>query len=131
MESSSQLTELQLAILDVLWDQGEATSGEVKDALAPERALALTTVATLLSRLERRGWLQVRREGRRHVYSASVTREDVQTSRVTTLREVLFAGDPAELVNHLVQARDVDTSDLDRIQDMIDQARNRLDGDHG
>ncbi len=43
------LTGLQLSILDVLWDRGEATTQEVWEHLNRERTLALTTVATLLS----------------------------------------------------------------------------------
>src|SRR2546421_5112959 len=55
MPGRHQLTELQLAILRVLWDRSEATVQEIWEALHAERGLAQTTVATMLSRLERRG----------------------------------------------------------------------------
>lgn len=50
----TQLTDLQLALLRVLWTRGEATVQDMVEALRPERDLAPTTVATLLSRLEKR-----------------------------------------------------------------------------
>ena len=47
------LSELQLAVMRVLWTQNEASTAEVAAALAPQRDLAHTTVATLLTRLEK------------------------------------------------------------------------------
>src|SRR5439155_4455471 len=61
MPGRHQLTELQLAILRVLWDKGEATVQDIWEALHAERGLAQTTVATMLSRLERRGVVTRRR----------------------------------------------------------------------
>ena len=62
--SYPELTELQLEILDVIWERGESTVAEVAEALLERRALAITTVATLLSRLQKRGVLTHRTEGR-------------------------------------------------------------------
>src|SRR2546430_643963 len=61
MPGRHQLTELQLAILRVLWDRSEATVQDIWEALHAERGLAQTTVATMLSRLERRGIVTRRR----------------------------------------------------------------------
>ena len=55
MPGRHQLTELQLAIMRVVWDRSEATVQDIWEALHAERGLAQTTVATMLSRLERRG----------------------------------------------------------------------------
>ena len=55
MSETHQLTELQIAVMRVLWEKGEATVAEIWEALRPERGLAQTTVATLLCRLEKRG----------------------------------------------------------------------------
>lgn len=117
-----QLTDLQLAILRILWDRGEATTHTVHKALQPQRPLALTTVATLLSRLARRGVLGYRREGRHFVYRPRVTRQEVRRSMVEGLTEGLFGGDPAALVRHLLTAGDVKTGDLARLRELIDAA---------
>ncbi|MEO7965492.1 MAG: BlaI/MecI/CopY family transcriptional regulator, partial [Gemmatimonadaceae bacterium] len=63
-EQSVHLTDLQLAIVRLLWDRGECTVVDVQDGLLPERPLAQTTVATLLSRLEKRGVVSHRVAGR-------------------------------------------------------------------
>jgi predicted transcriptional regulator len=119
------LTGLQLSILEVVWDQGEATTQDVWEHLTRERSLALTTVATLMSRLERKRVLTHRRDGRQYVYRATVTRGEVRRSKVKELTESLFGGDPAALVSHLVRADDVDPEELRRIRDMLDTAVSR------
>jgi predicted transcriptional regulator len=119
------LTGLQLSILQILWDHGEATTQDVWRAIQDERPLALTTVATLLSRLERKKVLTHRRDGRQHVYRTTVSRADVRRSKVRDLMETLFDGDPAALVSHLVRADEVDAEELARIRALIDEAEAR------
>lgn len=129
MSDVHALTGLQLSILDELWDRGEATTQQIHGALEGARGLALTTVATLLSRLERRGVVQHRKEGRQYVYRALVTRSDVRRSKVKELTEALFQGDATALVSHLVSAADTDAADLERIKAMIAEAEAGSDGD--
>ncbi len=85
MPDRHQLTELQLAILRILWERGEATVQDIWEALHPERGLAQTTVATMLSRLERRGVVTRRAQARQYHYKAAVTEEEVQHSMVGEL----------------------------------------------
>ena len=54
MAKKHQLAELQLAIMQVLWRQGEATVADVRKSLAPERELAHTTVGTMLAKMRKR-----------------------------------------------------------------------------
>jgi len=116
------LTGLQLSILRVLWERGEATTQDVWERLTARRPLALTTVATIMSRLERKHVLTHRREGRQYVYRAMVTRSEVRRSKVRELTENLFGGDPAALLSHLVRTDDVDPEELKRIREMLDVA---------
>ena len=119
MPDRHQLTELQLAILRVLWDRGEATVQDIWEALHAERGLAQTTVATMLSRLERRGVVTRRAQSRQYRYRAAVTEREVQHSMVGELTERLFDGDVTALVQHLLSGADVSPGDLAKIRDMI------------
>jgi len=121
------LTGLQLAILQVLWDRGEATTQDVWEAVSEERPLALTTVATLLSRLERKHVVAHRQEGRQYVYRARVTRAEVRRSKIRELTDTLFGGDAAALVGHLVRADDVNAEELERIRALLEEAEARAD----
>ena len=122
MQDSVGLTGLQLSILEVLWDRGEATTQDVWEHLTRDRQLALTTVATLMSRLERKRVLTHRREGRQYVYRATVSRGEVRRSKVRELTESLFGGDAAALLSHLVKAEHVDADELRRMRELLDEA---------
>src|SRR5213079_2696791 len=119
MPGRHQLTELQLAILRVIWDRSEATVQDIWEALHAERGLAQTTVATMLSRLERRGVVTRRAQSRQYHYRAAVTEREVQHSMVGELTERLFDGDVTALVQHLLNGVDVSPGDLAKIREMI------------
>lgn len=123
-QRKTQLSELQLAVMRVLWNRGEATTAEVVADLAVERGLAHTTVATLLTRLEKRGVVGQRREGRSWIYNARLSEAEVQRSMVADLVASLFAGDSTALVAHLVSAEEVTSGDLAAIRARLRAARN-------
>jgi BlaI family penicillinase repressor len=113
------LSELQLSLMRVLWARGEASVAEVAEALASERELAHTTVATLLTRLAARGAVAARRDGRLLVYRACLSEPQVRRSMVSGLIERLFSGDPKALLAHLVSEREVAPGDLARVQALL------------
>lgn len=115
------LSELQLGLMQVLWARGEASTAEVAEALRGERGLAHTTVATLLTRLEKRGLLSSRREGRALLYTPLVSEADVQRSMVGSLVDRLFAGRASALVSHLLDARGVDAGELAELRALLKQ----------
>ncbi len=116
------LGELQHAIMSVLWRRGEATTAEVHEALHEERALAFTTIATMLRKMEDKGVVGHRSEGRQFVYRPTVTEDQVRRSMVGELVERLFGGDPKALVAHLVSEHEID-------QDELGALRRRLGGE--
>ena len=123
------LSELQLAIMDVLWERQEATVLDVHDELRKERRIAQSTVATLLSRMEIKGVVSRRAEDRRHVFYATATREQVRrtvVSEFSELTERLFSGDVAGLISQLLTTRDARPEDLARAREIIEQKERAL-----
>lgn len=119
MERSHQLGGLQHAIMRVLWDQGEASVAEVHRALQGERDRALTTIATMLSKMEKKGVVRHRAEGRQYVYRAAVSEADVKRTMVSDLLELLFSGDAGALVGHLLTEQEIDREELERLRALI------------
>jgi predicted transcriptional regulator len=122
MDTTVSLTDLQLAIVRILWERGECTVLEVQEALAPERKLAQTTVATILTRLEKRGIVQHEISGRLFVYRALVTESQVRRSMVSDLTHLLFDGSPAALISHLLAEKEIDARDLSEVKRLIAEA---------
>jgi predicted transcriptional regulator len=120
------LSGLQLAIMQVLWKAGEATVGDVQEALASSRPLAQSTIATVLSRLARRGDVAFRTEGRQYVYRPLLTAERARGSALAQVADGVFAGDLPGLVSALLSSRDVDAGDLDRVRALIEAKEREL-----
>lgn len=123
------LTELQLGIMKVLWERGEATVVEVQEVLSAERELAQSTVSTLLSRMEKKGVVAHRTEGRQYVYRPAVEESRVRRSLVAEFSELagrLFEGDMTALVSHLLAAREVDSAELARVRALIETRESEL-----
>ena len=124
------LAQLQLAIMDVLWDRSEATVGQVREVLNETRTLAYTTVGTMLIKMERRGFVEKRRgAGRAFLYRASIDRSQVSRSMVSDLATRLFAGDVSEMFCHLLAECDVSREELGRLKKLIREKERELNND--
>jgi len=115
-ERDIALSELQIAVMRVLWRQGEASVADIATILGTERGLKYTTVATLLTRLEKRGVVAQRRDGRVLIYRALASEPQVRRSMVADLIGSLFGGDPRALVAHLVDESEIAPGDLERVR---------------
>jgi len=123
MAASPELSDLQLAIMRVLWDKREASAAEVQAAMQRSRPLAITTVSTLLGRLEKKGAVSHRADGRTFVYRARVSELDMRRKAISGVIRNLFRGNPSEVVGQILSERDVGEADLARMRAMIEDAR--------
>lgn len=120
--AAEQLSDLQLAFMRTLWDGGEGTVADVQARLeADGRALAPTTVSTVLRRLETQGWVAHRERGRLFIYRAAVSRDQATEGMLDRLRHGLFGGDVPAMVSQLLDAGNLRQRDLDAIRALIDQ----------
>lgn len=117
-----RLGDLQLRIMRVLWKSGPASVAEVKGRLGGGR-LAYTTVATMLRKMEDRGLVRHRQEGRRFIYEPTVSAEDVTRSMADDLVERLFEGSLADTVAHLLENREVSAKELVELEGLIRQRK--------
>lgn len=124
MKGPRNLGDLQLAILRTLWDLGEAPVSAVHEALA-DRQLALTTIATMLRKMEEKGLVGHTELGRQFVYRAKVAPEQVQKNLVGDLVTKLFDGDPLALVNHLLRAGEIELGELEDLRRQVADAEKK------
>ncbi|MGE4072077.1 MAG: BlaI/MecI/CopY family transcriptional regulator [Lysobacterales bacterium] len=118
-DDDTVLSELQLELMRVLWRRGQASTAEVAEVLAQSRGLAHTTIATLLSRLEKRGVVASHKDGRQLVYRPLVAEQAVRRSMVSGLLGSLFGGDARALVTHLVREDEIAPGDLEQLRQLL------------
>jgi predicted transcriptional regulator len=120
-----RLGDLQLRIMQALWACGEASVAEIQTALPSGADLAYTTVATMLRKMEARGLVRHRAEGRTFIYRAAVAADQVSRGVAEHVLDRLFGGSVEALVSHLLTAREIAPDELSRLEALIAQRRNR------
>ena len=116
------LTEAELRLMDVLWNRGASTVGEVAKALPKKRALAYSSVLTTLRILEQKGYVRHEQRGRAYVYHPLVGRGDAQSSAVRHLVSRFFEGSPELLVLNVLEDEKLSAGDLRKLRRMIEEA---------
>lgn len=120
--ASEQLTDLQLAVMKALWNIGEGTVSDVVAAMASqERALAPTTVATLLQRLAKQGWVSHRKNGRQFLYRAAVDQKEAAQSGLQRVLRAFFGGKVSLLTAQLLESERLTKNELAELKKLLDQ----------
>lgn len=115
------LGSAELEVLKVLWDEGPSNVRRVMEALhARERLVAYTTVQTMLSRLEQKGFVESDRAGAAYTYSAAITREQISRSRLKKLVEQLYDGAAGALVLQLLRTERLAPGEIAELQKLIE-----------
>ena len=116
------LSQSQREIMEIVWERGEVSAVDVREILSKKRDLAKNTVRTLLDRMEEKGWLKHREDGRSYLYSAKVPRTVSLGARVSQMVDQYFTGSPEEMVTALIEYRGLTSQEAGRIREMIVQA---------
>ncbi len=116
------VTATELAVLQLLWEQGEVTSSEVAEALYeevsdPKRASA----QKLLDRLVWKGCVERDRSGRPHRFRAALSREEFASQHVQALADKLYGGSMCPVLTSLVQSKGISKKELVELRELIDQ----------
>jgi BlaI family penicillinase repressor len=109
--------------MQILWARKEATVAEVHGALAGERDLAYTTVATMLRKMEARGLVKHRLDRRSFVYQAAVGEAAVSQGMADHLVDRLFEGSLSDMVHHLLTTREVSREELSKLEKLIAEVK--------
>ncbi|MBL8890117.1 MAG: BlaI/MecI/CopY family transcriptional regulator [Planctomycetaceae bacterium] len=116
----SKPTEAELAILQVLWDQGPSTVRQVQDVLEAERGTGYTTTLKLMQIMFEKGLLK-RDDGQRsHIYAPAVSRQKTQRRMVGDLLEQAFGGSAHELVMQALAAKKASPEELREIRQLVE-----------
>lgn len=122
-KKSSQLTDSEQSIMEILWNKGQASVREIADTLSKDKATAYTTVQTMCKILTDKGYADFHKEGKAFIYTPKITEKDARQSALTTMLNRFFGGSPEVLAQHLMQETDIELKDLEALQKQIDQAK--------
>jgi predicted transcriptional regulator len=119
------LTDLENGVMRVVWDRGPCSVEAVYDVVSRTRDLKETTVRTLLRRLEHKGYLQHKSEGRAYLYRATEPSRSLAARAVRQIIDRFCQGSVEELVSGMVEAKVLSKDEMNRLEDF---ARERREG---
>lgn len=123
------LSKGELEVARAVWDLGEATVSQVFQWFPKRRKLDYTTVQTYLRRLETKGYLRTRREGRTKIYRPKVRPKQVVRETVDDLMNRLFDGEALPLMLHLIEDRGISREDSQKLREVLAALEAEDDGD--
>lgn len=118
---SPTLTEAELRLMEVLWEKGPASVHQVLQALPAKPALAYNSVLTTIRILEKKGYVQHLKDGRAHIYSPLVGREDASRSEIRNLVTRFFNNSHELLVLNLLEDKTLDSQELERLRSLLQE----------
>lgn len=115
------LGELELEVLDVLWEKKIATVKDILDELARRREIAYTTVMTVMTRLSDKGVLKRHQSGRTYVYKPRYSRDQIAHSFMDRVKDKIFKGNLEGMLSYMVNCETLTLDDLDRLRSLISE----------
>ena len=125
-QSLDHLGALQRAVMEVIWERGEASVHQVRDQLARQKTLAYTTILTTLQKLEKTGWLNHRPDGKSYVYFPTRSRDEAGAGSVKGFLQRVFDGDAVAMFQHLIRESDLSEDDLRDLRKMISEKKKEM-----
>ena len=120
-KKSPNLTDAELRLMEVLWEKGTATVGDVVEGLPRGVPLAYSTVLTTLRILENKGYIRHIKNGRAFVYRPLVGRVQAREKAVTHLLRRFFENSPEQLMLSLIEGNRIDPKELARLRRRIEE----------
>jgi BlaI family transcriptional regulator, penicillinase repressor len=106
--------------MDVLWQKGSATVQQVLEALPNKPTLAYNSVLTTIRILEKKGYVKHVKDGRAHLYTPSVERQDATRSEIRHLVQRFFKNSHELLVLNILEDKNIDAEELKRLRKMLE-----------
>lgn len=125
------LGSLQSEVMEIIWDRQEATVALLAELIGQRRSVTYTTVLSAVQKLEKKGWLEHRTEGRAYVYRAARQRTDVGRSTLRQLLDSAFSGDPRLLLSSLIDETQLSDAELAELRQLIDARRKQTNKKKG
>jgi predicted transcriptional regulator len=119
IDEKAEPSDLELQVLSVLWDRGPSTVRQVLDAMPDGKERAYTTVLTVLQSLEKKRLVRHKQRGRQYVYRAAADRSGVLAPRLRRLIRHVFGGDPAAVLQHILDGTEVSADDLAAMRELL------------
>ncbi len=118
---STQLTEVELQVLNVLWDRGPSPVREIHKALEASRGTNYSTTVKMLSVMLGKGLLTRDESKSPHVYRAAMTRKRAGKRMVDDIVRKVYEGSTMSLVMQALSSGKASPEELAKLQTLVNE----------
>ena len=118
-DEHAEPSDLELQVLSVLWERGPCSVRDVLERMPDGKKRAYTTILTVLQGLEKKGLARHKQKGRHYVYRAVADRGGVLAPRLRRLMRHVFGGDPAAVLQQILDGTEVTPDDLATMRKLL------------
>lgn len=126
MSEKYLLTPVELELMEILWKLEKGTVRNVMAHLSPDRALAYTSVSTILRILQQKNILTAEKEGKQHIYIPLLSKKNFASYSVKKIVNQVFHGNSLELVTYLMDKEDISVDEISAIQSLLDAKKKEI-----
>ncbi len=124
-EKSLKLTESELEILRVLWQEGACTVRQVHEALAKAKEVGYTTTLKLMQIMHEKGLVSRDTSSKTHIYRAEVDQQQTRQRMVNKLIDHMFAGSASRLVMQALGNHHTSKDEIEAIKRYLEELENK------
>ena len=118
---SVTLTEAELRLMEVLWQKGASTVQQVQESLPKRTPLAYNSVLTTMRILEKKGYVKHVKDGRAHVYTPLMERQEASRSEIRHLVNRFFKNSHELLVLNILEDKGLEPEELQHLRQLLEE----------
>lgn len=119
-----RLPDSELEIMMIIWELDEPiTRTKIEEQLAADRKLSPTTILSFLSRLQEKGFLEVRKEGKNNLYFPLISRESYTQSESKNILQRLYRNSAKNFLAALYDGNHLSPEDIKELEDYINEKK--------
>ena len=127
MEKKNTLSPSEWRLMECLWDQSPRTIAQLTAELAGEKGWGKHTIISFLNRMEAKGAVTYREEGRAKAYLPAFPREEATRKEAGRFLDRVFGGSLRLMVNSMVEGDDITEEDIRELEDMLAKAKEKTE----
>ena len=121
MKNIPKISDAELAVMKVLWEQSPLTANGVIDILGAETDWNHRTIRTLLARLVKKGALATEQQGREYLFSPLVTQEQVFQAERQTFLQRLYNGSVLPMLTAFLEEEDLSEQEIGKLKEILNR----------
>ncbi len=120
-----KISDAELEIMQVIWDKSPISTNEIVEAMSHKKSWNMCTVHTLISRLEKKGAIEHKKDGRLYIYSPLLLKKDYAASESRTLARRFYDGAVSKMVMGFIDSDMLSSDEISELRKMLDERENK------